>query len=76
MEEVFINGVKYIPAKNVVANRDAIIRGLLKSFWGELGEEYNEDDKADGVYCFVTDDPNYSGSRTVQQVADDIAEYS
>ena len=74
--EVIIDGVKYIPAKEAIANRDAIIRGILNSFWGELGDTYDEDYKCDGVYCVVTDDPNYSTSPSVKDIADKIAEYS
>lgn len=75
--EVIIDGVKYIPAKEAIANRDAVIRGLMEQFWGNLGETYDENDKCNGVYCIVTDDPSrYNNPRTVQQVADSIAEFA
>lgn len=74
--EVLIDGVKYIPAKDAIANRDAIIRGLLDMFWGELGESYDEDEKCDSVYCIITDSPEQQDYITVQEVADKIAEYS
>ena len=74
--KVIIDGVEYIPAKEAIANRDAVIRGLLSSFWGELGKEYDENDKCSDVYVFVTDDSRFTGNRTVQQVADDIAKFA
>ena len=36
-------------------NRDAVIRGLMSIFWGELGATYDEADKCDGISVYVND---------------------
>ncbi len=71
--EVIINGIKYVPATEAVANTDAIIRGLMLSFYGELGETY--EDKLDGVYVVVTDDNRFAHERTMHDVITDISKY-
>jgi hypothetical protein len=53
--KVIIDGEEYLLAREVLANRDAIIRGLLSEFWGELGKTYNEKEKCDGITVFVND---------------------
>ena len=62
--------------KEAIANREAIIRGILHNYWGELGDRYDEDYHCEDVYCVVTDDPNYSHYPSVKDIADKIAEYS
>ena len=74
--KVIIDGVEYIPVKEAIANRDAIIRGLLKSYYGNLDETYDEDKMCRGIYVYVIDDPEFSRHRTVQQVIEDIAKFS
>ena len=76
-KEVIIDGIKYLPAKEVDSNRDAIIRGLMSEFWGELGESYDEDEKCKGVYIVFTEEPNdYHNRLSVQGMADRITEYA
>lgn len=73
MHEVFINGVKYIPAREVVTGRTQIIQGLLREFWGHVDEESIES-KKEGMTVIVTDSPPWPG-RTIDEVIDDIAMY-
>lgn len=74
--EVVIDGVKYIPAKEAIANREAVVRGLLKCFWGSLGDSFDEDEKCEGLYLRITEGQQDHDDPTVQEVADLIAEYS
>jgi len=37
--KVIIDGVEYVPAKEALANRDAIARTLLQQFWGDCDAE-------------------------------------
>lgn len=57
MRSVIIDGVRYIPAKEAVANEKAIARGLLMQFWGIASDEDIEEMLADGdVYVYVNDE--------------------
>jgi len=69
--EVIIDGVKYIPAKEAVANRVQIIQGLLSDFWGVVKAE-EVDEKSEDMYVIVTDSPPYE-CRTIEEVVNDIA---
>lgn len=52
--------------------RDAVVRGLLEEFWGKLGENYDEDDRSEGIHVIVTDNPQGENGLSVQDVTDAI----
>jgi len=71
MPKVVIDGVEYIPAKNVVANEMAIAKGLLMQFWGVCSDEKATElinDKS--ISVVVTDE--YQGE-SLRSVLDEIA---
>lgn len=71
--EVVIDGVLYLPAKQVLANRDSIIRGLMSEFWGEIDKDYDEAKICNGVFVYVDD--NGQGIPLLRMV-DIITKYS
>lgn len=79
-KEVFIDGVKYVPAKEVQPSDSRLIKiALLEDFWGALEKVSDEElaDKWEDVYIFVTD--NTRGYRpdelvTIDKVLNRIAE--
>lgn len=72
MNEVYINGVRYVPATEAAPSIDAIARGLLRRFWGDcLTDELHRLMKADYMRVYVND--NGEGP-TMQNVLGDIAE--
>lgn len=79
--EVFIDGVKYVPAKTVQsANARAIKLALLEKFWGECSKDDDEklEEKWEGVYIHVTDTPAGEDSSlwTIDELLDKISELS
>ena len=56
---VVIDGITYIPARDVLANEDAIARGLLVHFWGNCTDEQLAEFKADSeIRVSVNDSGN------------------
>jgi hypothetical protein len=55
MKEVIIDGVRYVPAVDAVANSEAIIRGLLMEFWGVVSENTTLEEACRGVHVLVSD---------------------
>jgi hypothetical protein len=37
--EVYIDGVRYVPASTVLANRDDLLRALIGLFWGSTSSK-------------------------------------
>lgn len=79
--DVVIDGVKYLPAKQVLANRDAIIRGLMSEYWGDLmseywgdlPDEYDEKDTCEDIFVSVND---CGDGIPLLKMADIISEYA
>jgi hypothetical protein len=55
--DVIIDGVLYVPAKEVVANRNDVAKALLLEWWGSCSDEKLAEILGDGyVYVCVNDD--------------------
>ena len=68
--KVIIDGVLYIPAKEVLANRMEIAKGLLMGFWGECDDEKaNEFINDPDIKVLVND---WGEGQTLSSVLDDI----
>lgn len=69
--DVFIDGVRYIPAKHVNANYMEIAKGLLLFFWGECDDETAQNliDSGD-IVVRVSD---YGEGEPLRDVLDEIA---
>ena len=54
---VVIDGVKYVPAKEVVVNREVLLRALIGLFWGDESSQSVEwfEKEARGLAIKVTD---------------------
>jgi len=70
MPEVIIDGVRYIPAAEVVVNSDDVAKALYRECWGDL----EMDDKdLDRLWVIVTDDRHEGGhSPTLRQFIDKL----
>jgi len=69
--EVIINGVKYLPAKEVILNSKQIKKALIDLWWGNSSDDtiakYEND-----VYIEVTDEPIYSNPITVKDFVEGL----
>ena len=57
--EVFIDGIKYVPAKTVQPSDSRLIKiALMEDFWGDCSNDTDEElnEKWADVYIFVSDD--------------------
>jgi hypothetical protein len=54
--KVLIDGVQYVPVIKANTNIEAIAKGLIYQFWGDISENENLYDKLDGLYIRVYDD--------------------
>jgi hypothetical protein len=66
--EVMIDGVRYVPATDAAINMEAVIRGLLMSYWGVVAGPLDE--AMSDVHVYVND--NCTGV-PIQSVLADIA---
>lgn len=71
MAEVIIDGVRYVPATEAAPSIEAIARGLMARFWGEIGPETDWREAASGVYVYVNDDRD---GYPIESILADIAE--
>lgn len=72
MPEVIIDGVKYIPAKEALANWKDIAKGLLMQYWDNCSDEKLEELlKDEGIKVLVHDWG--AGGKPLSEVLDDIA---
>jgi hypothetical protein len=71
MPSVFIDGVEYIPAKQAIANEEAIRRGLIMQFWGSCSDIEQLNRICSVVRVIVTDSREYGA--TIDEVIADIA---
>lgn len=70
-EEVLIDGVRYVPAHTVIANRDKVKAIFVNEFWG--GFDHTKD--MSDVFVIVTDDPSgYHKPKTVDEFVDQLAD--
>ncbi len=70
--EIYVDGVRYVPATEAAPSMDAITRGLLKQFWGECDDATLQRLKGeDYIHCYVND--NGQGPKLADVLAD-IAE--
>lgn len=54
--EVYIDGVRYIPAKSAVVNLEGVARALLMEYWGTVTDEQLEKFmKSKDIFIIVTD---------------------
>jgi len=75
MEEVIIDGVRYIPANHALANNLAIKRGLLEQFWG-VCDPSEIDEKWEGLRVIVTDENRDNEGRDIADILAAIAGYT
>ena len=75
MNEVIIDGVRYLPATKVLANELTIARGLLEQFWGPT------DDKGarklidqDHIRVLVSDSISVNQGQSLREILDTITE--
>jgi hypothetical protein len=68
MEEVIINGVRYVPVSEASPDMEAITRGLLMSYWGIVSGSLAE--AKSNVHVYVND--NATG-QPIDLVLADIA---
>lgn len=72
MPKVIIDGIEYIPAKEALANRTAIAKGLLMQYWDNCSSEKMEElIKDEGIKVLVHDWE--AGGKQLSEVLDDIA---
>lgn len=72
MPKVIIDGVEYIPAKDALANRKEIARGLLRQFWGKCNDETIEKSiRSQNIKVLVHDWD--AGGQTLEEVLDQIS---
>lgn len=64
-KEVIIDGVRYIPAKEAIANELAIAKGLLMFFWGTCTDERAKELINQDIYVYVNDNGDGEHIRTV-----------
>ena len=53
--KVIIDGIEYVPAKEVVVNADDVARTLLSQFWGEIKNDEEIYKIMDSVRICVSD---------------------
>jgi len=72
---VVIDGVKYVPAKEVVVNREVLLRALVELFWGDEATQSMEwfERQAKDLAIRVTD-MLWVDSVTVSDFLDRLAE--
>lgn len=70
--KVIIDGVEYIPAKEALANRMDIAKGLLMNYWGTCSNEKAEELIRDPCIKVLVHDWD-AGGVTLSEVLDDIA---
>ena len=70
--KVIIDDVEYIPAKNALANRMDIIRGLLSIFWGTCSDETAEELYEDPNIRVIVSDSSNEGI-SLKEMVDEIA---
>ena len=74
--EVIIDGIRYIPAKNVIANRMNIAKGLLMQFWGVCDDKQANELINDGELGVIVTDDTSMGGISLKEALDNIAEES
>ncbi len=72
-----IDGVKYVPAREVVVNSEMILRALIEWWWGDTSDKDVGwlEDSAKSLALFVTDsytEDEYA--HTVAEFVDSLAE--
>ncbi len=75
MTKVIIDGVEYIPAREVITNEEDIARGLLTLFWGKSLNKNNIKELIDddSICVYVGDELPDGGEYTLRNVLDEIA---
>lgn len=73
--KVIIDGVEYIPAKNVVANELDIKKALLLQFWGVL-KDSQVDEHCSDLRVVVSDYFETDQGQTIQELINEIAKIS
>jgi len=79
--EVMINGIKYVPAKTVVINRELLIRKLLEEFHGPIEDKNQEwiENEAKESWLYVIDTIIANSvdmtkyAKTISDFVDDLA---
>ena len=59
--EVMIDGVRYVPAREIAANVNDIKEALLDCFWGEGYRGIDPTRAEEGIYIIVSDDASLDG---------------
>lgn len=72
MPKVIIDGVEYIPAKEALANRIDIAKGLLMGFWGVCSTAKAEELIKDESIKVLVHDWG-AGGKPLSEVLDEIA---
>ncbi len=74
--EVFIDGVRYLPAREVAASEQAIMEGLLMQWWGDCKGKTIEEIRTlcRDVRVIVTDCFDSTQGDTVENVIAEITE--
>lgn len=64
--EVMIDGIRYVPAKQVVLNREQVLRLLVEEYMGEEPEKPLEwfERMAQELYVWVDEDPGSEDDET------------
>jgi len=74
---VVIDGVKYVPAKEVVVNREVLLRALVELFWGDEAIQSIEwFEKEASTLAIMVTDVYVKGDVMVSDFLDTLGEWN
>ena len=61
MTEVYVDGIRYVPAREISGSFDDVRTALLDTYWGENYRGTNPDYAEQGLFVLVRDDSDLGG---------------